>query len=122
VGIHSFGLTLKPYHIVYNNHFIYREHNDIEVGTETVHQIKGIHIPENSGNPYNTSGQKTDLAMIELVDSVNTCTEKETQDGLCWTITPVRLPDPFIYIKPLQEVRTLGKHIHTNIIGFYIDV
>ena len=94
----------------------------MEVDTETVHQIKRIHIPENSGNPYNTSGQKTDLAMIELVYSVNICTEKETQDGLCWPITPVRLPDPFIYIKPLQEVRTLGKHIHTNITNFYSHV
>ena len=86
----------------------------MEVDTETIHQIKGIHIPENSGDPYDTSGEKTDLAIVELVNSINIFTKEETQKGLCWPVTPVRLPDTFVFINPLQKVRTLGNHIQTN--------
>ena len=90
-------------------HFILRENSDFISDTETVHIIKTIHLPENSGVPYKTRGQRTDFALIELAESANTCTQEETARGRCWPVTPVRLPDPFIHIKEGQRVRTLGR-------------
>ena len=55
---------------------------------------------------------KTDFALVELSRSVNLCSPEEREGGRCWTVTPVRLPDPFIYIKELEIVRTLGNHLH----------
>ena len=88
---------------------IHRENSDLISDTETVHIIKTIHLPENSGKPYETRGQRTDFALIELAESSNTCTQEETAQGRCWPVTPVRLPDPSIQIKEGQRVRTLGK-------------
>ena len=55
-----------------------------------------------------SGGQKSDFALVELIHGVNRCSEKETEDGKCWTVTPVRLPDLDIFIPKLQLVRTLG--------------
>ena len=84
---------------------MFRENSDFISDTETVHIIKTIHLPENSGELY----ERTDFALIELAESANTCTQEETAQGRCWPVTPVRLPDPFIHIKEGQRVRTLGK-------------
>merc|ERR1711970_1474243 len=84
-----------------------RELNDIELDTETIHDIKTIHLPSNSG-PHGKKGLKNDFALIELSESANTCTEQETVDGKCWKIDPVRLPDPSLELSRLQKVRTLG--------------
>ena len=73
--------------------------------TETVHIIKTIHLPENSGKPL----ERTDFALIELAESANTCTQEEIAQVRCWPVTPVRLPDPSIQIKEGQRLRTLGK-------------
>ena len=89
-----------------NNH---RENSDFISDTETVHIIKTIQLPENSGKPYETRGQRTDFALIEFAESANTCTQEETARGRCWPVTPVRLPDPFIHINEGQRVRTLGR-------------
>ena len=69
-----------------------------------MHIIKTIHLPENSGTPYETRGQRNDFALIELVESANTCTQEETAQGRCWPVTPVRLPDPLFQIKEGQRV------------------
>ena len=88
---------------------IHRENSDLISDTETVHIIKTIHLPENSGKPYETRGQRTDFALIELAESANICTQEETARGRCWPVTPVRLPDPSFQIKEGQKVRTLGR-------------
>ena len=74
-----------------------------------MHIIKTIHLPENSGTPYETRGQRNDFALIELVESANTYTQEETAQGCCWPVTPVRFPDPLFQNKDGQRVRTLGK-------------
>jgi hypothetical protein len=66
-----------------------------------------IHLPKNSGYPYSTEAQKTDMALLELEESVNTCVE---DDRDCWHISPVRLHDTPGSIEPLEEVRTLGNN------------
>ena len=88
----------------------YREYNDRLKDHETIHRIKMIHLPRNSGYPYTTEAQKTDLALLELEESVNTCVE---DDRDCWHISPVRLHDTPGSIQPLEEVRTLGKYVQT---------
>ena len=85
-----------------------RENSDLEYDEETIHTIKRIHLPRNSGKYYVSGRTKTDFALVELESSVNSCTAEETQKGRCWLITPVKLPDEFMIIPPLQEVRTLG--------------
>ena len=87
-----------------------RENSDLVSDTETVHQIKTIYLPANSGSHKNSKGTKTDFAIVELLRDVNTCSPEETKAGKCWLVTPVRLPDPGIYIKQLQTVRTMGNH------------
>ena len=74
-----------------------------------MHIIKTIHLPENSGTPYETRGQRNDFALIELVESANTCTQEETAQGRSLPLTPVRLPDPLFQIKEGKRVRTLCK-------------
>merc|ERR1719186_352828 len=85
-----------------------RENSDRAVDTETIHEIKTIHLPANTGDHYDSGGNKTDFALVELLRSVNICSQEETKNGLCWRVTPVRLPDTFIDIKQLQAVRTMG--------------
>jgi len=85
-----------------------RENSDLEYDEETIHTIKRIHLPRNSGKYYVSGRTKTDFALVELESSVNSCTGEETRKGRCWSITPVKLPDQFMIIPPLQEVRTLG--------------
>jgi len=87
----------------------FRENNDLEVDEETVHAVKKIHLPENSGSFVQSNGQMTDFAHVELRRSVNRCSAEETRAGKCWTISPVELPKSDIIIKPRQRVRTLGK-------------
>ena len=82
-----------------------REYIDGEPDHETIHAIKTIHLPVNTGDPYSTKGQKTDFAIVELVQSVNTCSETNRD---CWPISPVKLVNPLTVIEPGQEVRTLG--------------
>ena len=82
-----------------------REFNDDLPDYETIHSIQSVHLPRDSGDPYNTSGRETDFAIIELVRSVNICQEKDQ----CWPIAPVSLVDQNIYIEGNQEVKTLGK-------------
>ena len=88
----------------------FRENSDRAVDTETVHEIKTIHLPANTGDHYNSGGKKTDFALVELLRSVNICSPEETKNGLCWRVTPVRLPDTFIDIKQIQAVRTMGNN------------
>ena len=76
---------------------------------ETVHQIKTIHLPPNTGTLSDIEGEKSDFALVELVKSVNACGSQDISSGRCWPITPVGLPDPDISIKKRQKVRTLGK-------------
>ena len=85
-----------------------REFDDDLPDFETIHSIKTIHLPRNSGDAYNTTGQKTDFAIIELVNSVNSCEENNRE---CWPISPVSLVDPFVFIEVNQIVKTLGKRI-----------
>ena len=86
----------------------FRENNDLEFDEETVHTIKRIHLPQNSGSFVESKGKLTDFALIELDHSVNKCSEYETRAGKCWNITPISLPSRDISIQPLKEVRTLG--------------
>ena len=79
---------------------MFRENSDLVNDEETVHVIKKIHLPVSSGSHYDSNGQETDFALVELDQSVNVCSPRETSDGRCWRVTPVRLPDPFIYIQP----------------------
>ena len=87
----------------------FRESNDYEPDTETVHSIKRVYLPEDSGNPYIVEN-KTDLAIIETMDDINSCTESNRD---CWQITPVKLADPVKHqtIPKLTTVRTLGSHL-----------
>ena len=50
---------------------------------------------------------KTDLAIIETMDDINSCTESNRD---CWQITPVKLADPVKHqtIPKQTTVRTLG--------------
>jgi len=83
-----------------------REYNDFTPDQETVHNIARVHLPDKSGNPYESQGEETDFALIETENDVNTCTERLRE---CWPITPVRLPGPNMqHIPNLEEVRTLG--------------
>ena len=79
--------------------------------TETVHFIKQVYLPEESGYPYKEK-YKTDLAIIETMDDVNNCTESESYRD-CWHITPVKLADPVQHqtIPKQTTVRTLGSHL-----------
>ena len=76
--------------------------------TETVHHIKHVYLPEDSGNPYDEVN-KTDLAIIETMNDINSCSESETYRD-CWHITPVKLADPVKHkiIPEKKTVRTLG--------------
>ena len=76
--------------------------------TETIHRIKQVHLPKDSGDPY-TEDNTTDLAIIETMDDINSC-EESNRD--CWNINPVKLYDPRKHgaINKLQEVRTLGNY------------
>ena len=86
-----------------------REENDKEYDRETLHDIARVHLPENSGDPYNkTEGETTDFALIETKEDVNTCKEDKNERD-CWKITPVKLPEADMEIPNLQKVRTLGK-------------
>merc|ERR1712106_698448 len=78
-----------------------RENSDLEPDTETIHDIKTIHLPTNQK-------QTSDFALIELVRSANTCSQEETEDRRCWNIKPVKLPSPEIIIHINETVRTLG--------------
>ena len=76
-----------------------REYNDIESDYETIHTIKSVsYAPSDS-----------DIAILELHDSVNTCSEPNRD---CWQITPLQLPSPGLRISPGQAVRTLGRKLH----------
>ena len=66
--------------------------------TETIHTIKNV-----SYAPHIDS----DIAILELHDSVNTCREPNRE---CWPIKPVGLPPSGLKITPGQSVRTLGKN------------
>ena len=75
-----------------------REYNDIEIDYETIHTIKSVsYAPSDS-----------DIAILELHDSVNTCSEPNRD---CWPITPLQLPSPGLRISPGQAVRTLGRKL-----------
>ena len=74
-----------------------REYNDLERDTETIHTIKNVFYAPNGD---------TDIAVVELQDSVNSCTESDRE---CWTISPLKLPAPELKVTPGQSVRTLGK-------------
>ena len=80
-----------------NHEIISREYNDIESDTETIHTIKNVEF-----SPHFDS----DIAILELHDSVNTCRESNRE---CWPIQPLQLPSPGLRIRPGQDVRTLGK-------------
>ena len=67
-----------------------------------------------------SGGQKSDFALVELIQGVNRCSEKETADGKCWMVTPVRLPDLDIFIPKLQLVRTLGTILFLFVLGFNV--
>ena len=79
--------------------------------TETIHSIKQVYLPEESGYPY-IENNKTDLAIIETMDDVNSCTESESHRD-CWQITPVQLANPVQHqtIPKQTIVRTLGSHL-----------
>ena len=79
-----------------DHEIISREYNDIESDTETIHTIKNVEF-----SPHFDS----DIAILELHDSVNTCRESNRE---CWPIQPLQLPSPGLRIRPGQEVRTLG--------------
>ena len=99
-------------------HVHFRENSDRAVDTETVHEIKTIHLPPNTGDHYDSGGQKSDFAVVELLRSVNICSPEETKKGLCWRVTPVRLPDPSINIRQLQKVRTMGNNVYSHAISY----
>ena len=79
--------------------------------SETVHSIKQVYLPEDSGYPY-IENNKTDLAIIETMDDVNSCTESGLYRD-CWHITPVKLADPVKHqtIPKQTTVRTLGSQL-----------
>jgi len=78
-----------------------RENSDLEPDTETIHDIKTIHLPTNQK-------QTSDFALIELIHSANSCSQEETEDGRCWYIKPIELPSPQTIIRVNETVRTLG--------------
>ena len=91
-------------------YFLLRENSDNSADTETVHSIKSVHLPRQSGDPYlGILGDKTDLALLELKNGANECEDI----GRCWPIQPVRLPQPDIQINNGDPVRTLGKFNET---------
>lgn len=90
----------------------------MDTDTETIHTIKRMHLPENSGDHYGSKGQKPELALLELQEDANICTPDETKNDRCWKVTPVRLPDPSIIINDLEKVRTLGNQQHFHAV-FY---
>ena len=95
-------IKVGDFKITYKCDFsIYRENSDLEPDTETIHDIKTIHLPTNQK-------QTSDFALIELVRSANICSAEETEDGRCWYIEPVKLPSPEIIIHENDTVRTLG--------------
>ena len=76
--------------------------------TETIHPIKTIHLPANTGPLADIKFNKTDFALIELIRPVNACSSKEIAAGRCWTVLPVKLPNIDISIENGEVVRTLG--------------
>ena len=76
--------------------------------TETIHPIKTMHLPANTGPLSETKADKTDFAVIELIREVNACSSQEIAAGRCWTVTPVKLPNIDISIENAELVRTLG--------------
>ena len=73
--------------------WLFRETNDAEEDTETIHTIKNIFYRDPS-----------DIAIVELHASVNNCSDSDK----CWKITPVHLPPADINIRNNQTVRALG--------------
>ena len=73
--------------------WLFRETNDAEEDTETIHTIKKIFYRDPS-----------DIAIIELHASVNNCSDSSK----CWKINPVNLPLVDVNIRINQTVRTLG--------------
>ena len=76
---------------------LFRETNDYDLDTETIHTIKKVH--------YN---RPSDIAIIELQDSVNKCSLIETESGKCWPIKPVILGTEDLEITLNQTARALG--------------
>merc|ERR1712151_7338 len=81
-----------------------RENSDFEQDEETIHAIKTAHVPMKN-NIINTA---TDFALIELTSSANTCNQRETENGKCWQIQPVKLTPPAQPISLKHTVTTLG--------------
>ena len=79
----------------------YRETNDNQKDTETVHTIKNVF--------YNEEVRYNDIAIVELQRSVNDCTDAENQAVKCWPITPALLPSPGLVVRENQRVRALGR-------------
>ena len=75
------------------DYLLFRETNDAEEDTETIHTIKNIFYRDPS-----------DIAIVELHASVNNCSDSDK----CWKITPVHLPPADINIRNNQTVRALG--------------
>ena len=67
--------------------------------TETVHKIKEVYYKDDS-----------DIAIIELQESVNKCSE-DTQKDKCWPIKAINLPENDLEIKLNQYGRALGRNI-----------
>ena len=63
-----------------------------------------MHIPKIN----NRINKATDFALVELDNSANICSRKETKNGKCWNIEPVILAGTSQSIPAMQTVTTLG--------------
>ena len=79
---------------------MFRETNDEERDTETIHTIKKVFYKGSS-----------DIAILELQNSVNQCSHLDVRREKCWPISPVQLPPADLEIRENQTARALGRNI-----------